>query len=84
MAKNITENQNYIIFDDEGTAGLKVFPKSGFYSESSDAFTVSVDVRSKDYIIGFTDAGNWYTASDGVTAFTETTLRTFLQTYTGL
>ena len=83
MAKNITQNQNYIIVDDEGSEGLRVFAKSSIYQESSDSFLIEADSRSKTLSIAFSDVGNWFTASDGLTAYTETSLREFLQTNTG-
>tara|TARA_R110002167_G_scaffold347121_2_gene557987 strand:+ start:28 stop:282 length:255 start_codon:yes stop_codon:yes gene_type:complete len=84
MAQNITVSNNYIVLDDEGTNGLEVFPKTSIYQESSDEFLIRVDSRSKIKSIAFSQVGTWFTAADGLTAFTEATLRVFLQTNTGL
>ena len=82
MAKNIGVVGNYLIIDEEAGA-LKVFPSTAIYSESASEFIVRVDARSKTYTIPFNTVGTWFTAPDGLVAFTEATLRILLQGNTG-
>ena len=84
MAKSITISDNYIVVDDEGVNGLEVFPFSSIYTETPNSFILRVEPRSKIREIQFNDAGQWYEDQGGTTAFTEASLRTFLQVNTGL
>ncbi len=84
MAKSILVSGNYIVLDDEGVDGLLVFPFSSIYSETENSFTIRVEPRSKIKEIHFSDVGDWYTDSVGTTAYTEQSLREFLQANTGL
>ena len=84
MAKNIAISQNYIVIDRENGEGLLVFPFSSIYLESLESFTIRVEPRSDIFEIQFSNVGDWFTDASGATAFTEETLRTFLQTNTGM
>tara|TARA_R110000796_G_scaffold24935_11_gene70845 strand:- start:1188 stop:1442 length:255 start_codon:yes stop_codon:yes gene_type:complete len=84
MAKNIIISQNYIVIDRENSEGLLVFPFSSIYLEDANSFTIRVEPRSEIFEIKFSSVGDWSTDVSGATAFTEATLRTFLQTNTGL
>ena len=84
MAKNITISQNYIVIDRDNSEGLLVFPFSSIYTESATSFWIRVEPRSEIFEIQFSAVGDWFTDAGGSTAFTEASLREFLQTNTGL
>lgn len=84
MAKNITISDNYIVFDDEGVNGFEVFPFSSIYTEDANSFVIRAEPRAKIREIQFSNVGEWCEDQAGTTPYTEESLRTFLQTNTGL
>jgi hypothetical protein len=78
--KKIYNDGNYVIIDD----GLNIYEytKNSFYSKRSGNYIIKDNNLGLEYTILTSDIPNWYD-KDGLVAYTESTLLTFLKSYTG-
>jgi hypothetical protein len=73
-------SNRYVIIDMNGV--IKPYSsKDSFFDETPTSFVIVNNNTQGRISIAFADAGTWFDEA-GTTAYTETTLRTFLQTNT--
>jgi hypothetical protein len=87
MAKRIFTEGNYIVIDQDNGGRLFYLPQGdAVFINKVDRFVISAHLRGggggDSVSVLFSDVANWY-ASDGTTAYSEASLRSFLTLYTG-